>query len=80
MANKYGVFLPCRTFFAAGLYGRAILVLLLQLSLIFWPIAIRLARNFNEARGVQNLLNEFSYRYHVLEGYRGTPAKRFRRL
>ena len=80
MAHEDRVFRPYRTFLAAGLWGRAILVLLLQLSLIFWPLAVRMARNFSDARGVQNLLNEFSHDYYVPGDYRDAPVKRFRQL
>jgi len=70
--------MPFRVFFEAGLIGQGILVLLLQLSLVFWPLAVRRARHFQECAGVQRLLDAFSQSHHARSGPYAEPVKRFR--
>ncbi len=48
-------------------------MLLLQLTLVFWPLAIKMARNFDEARNVQAFLDTLAARYPAAPG-----PKRFR--
>jgi hypothetical protein len=63
MAANTHKLLPFRRFFAAGMYGRGALVLLLQMSLVFWPLALRMARQHEEARGVQKVLDQLAAKY-----------------
>ena len=63
MMTRADRLLPFERFFAAGLYWRGSWVLLLQLSLVFWPLAIRMARQYEEARGVQKYLDQLAAQY-----------------
>jgi hypothetical protein len=63
MTKQTRMFRPFERFFATGRYGRGALVLLLQISVVFWPLAIKMARQYEEARGVQKFLDELSARY-----------------
>jgi hypothetical protein len=76
MTTRADRLLPFERFFAAGFYGRGALVLLLQLSLVFWPLAIRMARQFEEARGVQKFLDQLAAQYSS-PGAVNLTAKRF---
>jgi hypothetical protein len=78
MSNWSQTYLPCAAFFRAGRFLPGVGVLLMQLSLVFWPAAIRMARGMNEQSGVERLLAELSERHRLpLDPY-GKPAKRFR--
>jgi hypothetical protein len=70
--------LPCVAFFRAGRVVPGIGVLLLQLSLIFWPVANRMARELNERSGVERLLAELSERHRPPADHYAKPKKRFR--
>jgi len=72
---KVNVFCPFATFFSAGETRLGLTVLFMQLSLVLWPAAVRRARAFAEARGVQRMLDEFSQAHHKPEE---APTKRFR--
>jgi hypothetical protein len=78
MYFKVNPLLPCVTFFAAGRPLSGLLNLAMQLSILFWPAAIASARRFNEARGIERLLNIFSTAYEVQPrktfGRAGLPA------
>jgi len=63
MINRARMLRPYGSFFAAGQYGRGSWVMVLQLTLVFWPLAVKMARNFDEARSVQEFLDTLSARY-----------------
>jgi len=72
---KVNVFCPFLTFFSAGEARLGLTVLFMQLSFVLWPAAVRQAREFARARGMQQMLDELSLTYS-----RGDlpPNKRFR--
>jgi hypothetical protein len=72
---KVNVFFPFLTFFSAGEVRLGVTMLLMQLSLVLWPEAVRRARDFAQARGMQRMLDEFSQAYGRDET---PPNKRFR--
>ncbi len=78
MSDWSQTYLPCAVFFRAGRVFSGIGVLLLQLSLVFWPVASRMARGMNEQSGVERLLAELSERHRLPADPYGKPAKRFR--
>ncbi|OYV32812.1 MAG: hypothetical protein B7Z80_25855, partial [Rhodospirillales bacterium 20-64-7] len=63
---------------AEGQALRAAGLLLLQASLVFWPLAIRMARQQEEARSVQKMLDDLSYHHEGHARLPRFPAKRFR--
>jgi len=77
MALKSSDLVPCVSFFSAGYIGRGILALIMQLSLVFWPVAARWARALNSRAQVNRLLAHFA-ETHRLDPY-AQPAKKFRR-
>lgn len=79
MARKSSIWQPYRGFFEAGRIGTGFLVLLMQLSLVFWPLAIRLSRQLDEERNVQHMLNAIAQDYPV-GPERMSSKKRFRHV
>jgi hypothetical protein len=77
MGLKSSDLLPCASFFAVGRIGRGIVTLVMQLSLIFWPVAASWARELNSRTEVNRMLAQFS-EAHRVDPY-GQPAKKFRR-
>ncbi len=75
MADEISILFPSKSFFAAGQYAQAAALVLLQLTIVLWPVSVRLARNHAEARGAQRLLDDMSRRY-AATGNRA--MKRFR--
>ena len=53
---KLSQILPCASFFSEGRLLLGFIVLLMQLSLVLWPAAIRLSRRTSERSGVEKLL------------------------
>jgi hypothetical protein len=71
-------FFPCATFFGEGRTAMGVLVLLLQATLVFWPLAARLARRETERTGIEELLNELSEANRKPEDAYRYADKRFR--
>jgi hypothetical protein len=69
---------PFTTPLAEGQALRAGGLFLLQLSLVFWPLAVRIARRQAEARNVQMMLDDLSMRHEAQASLPALPAKRFR--
>jgi hypothetical protein len=69
------IFWPCRIFFEAGKARTGLVVLMLQASLIGWPLAVRMARRFMKPREVTAMLDAFSRRYAQRQNL---PMKAFR--
>ncbi len=63
MRLRKNALLPCMPFFAAGRAASGVLNLLLQCSILFWPLAIYQAHRFTEQQGALLLLREFSAIY-----------------
>jgi len=81
MRSKVNFLLPCATFFAAGRGFAGAGLLLMQASIILWPVAYRMARQLNEANAVDMKLNELSSTYKLPNHVRfATPSKRFRQV
>jgi len=80
MSLKLSSLFPCVSFFSKGRLVTASLVLLMQLSIILWPIAVRWARTLNERHGVEKLLAELSETHRVPSDPYAAPTKRFRQL
>ncbi len=76
MAQKISIWQPHRRFFEAGQHGNGVLVIILQFSLIFWPLAIKMARRFEEDLRVQDMLNSFAQANQ--DRFPLRPSKRFR--
>jgi hypothetical protein len=77
MLPKSFLLLPCAFFFNQGQYRLGMMALLMQLSLVMWPAAVRLVRSEKQRNGMQRLLAEFSD-LHMADPYARTP-KTFRR-
>jgi hypothetical protein len=80
MNSQVSTYFPCAVFFRSGRTGLGIAVLLLQATLVFWPMASRLAREYREQSGMQVLLHEFSEKYGPPVELRGLRGKRFRQV
>ena len=78
MAARSKLSFPCMVFFAAGQTGTGVLTLLMQLSLVFWPTAAGMARQFVESSGRQQLLSELSARHRRSGDPYAGPVKKFR--
>ncbi len=79
MEQRRCIFCPFYVFFVKGRYWLGLGVLLLQVSLIFWPMAARIARRHVEAQSVQRVLNELSDAYKVPRDQNPFAKKRFGR-
>ncbi len=79
MPIKVNAMMPCVTFFSAGKPGAGLATLGMQASLVLWPMAYRMAREFNESSAVDEMLSQLSVTYqlpaHVVMD---RPSKRFR--
>ncbi len=78
MATRPNLLFPCATFFAAGQTGTGVLTLLMQLSLVLWPTAAGMARQFAEDSGRQRLLFELSERHRQTADPYAHAVKKFR--
>lgn len=70
--------LPCVTFFAAGRFLTGLLVTFLQLTVLLWPFASRMAREFNETREIERMLKEISHSYKIPDHQWVSSRRRFR--
>lgn len=69
-------FLPCAVFFANGRAFGGAVTLLMQATIVFWPIASRWAVQLEERKGIETLLDELSEADGVVEGmFHGPVAK-----
>jgi len=53
-------FLPCAVFFANGRTVSGVVALLMQATLVLWPVASRWAFQDEERKGIEALLDELS--------------------
>jgi hypothetical protein len=71
---------PCVALFADGRPVAGMIALLLQASLVFWPVAARWAYVSHERTGIERLLSELSETNRLtVDPYAPTP-KKFRQL
>jgi hypothetical protein len=75
---KSEILLPCASFFSNGQLWFGVVALAMQLSVVYWPAAVRWAWRAQEQSGVEQLLAEFSTAYHVPADPYAAPAKTFR--
>jgi hypothetical protein len=66
--------LPCAVFFAEGETFKGVGALLLQLTLVFWPLAAQWASQSRQHTGVDKMLAELSLA-HQRDPYAHTPKK-----
>ncbi len=78
--SKLGKMFPCVSLYADGHPVAALFALLMQATIILWPVAARWAHVSNERLGIERLLAELSDTHHLsVPPYGGTP-KKFRQL
>ena len=80
MRYQVNALLPCLTFFVAGRVMSGLLVLLMQASLVLWPLAIRMAHQLNESSAIDRILNELSAAYKLPAESHHLARKRLRTL
>ena len=69
-------FLPCAVFFANGRAAGGVVALLMQASIVFWPVASRWAFQLKERRSVEALLDDLSDEGGFVESlFHGPVAK-----
>lgn len=56
MRAKVNVFLPCATFFSAGRMADGLVNLLMQATLVCWPLAAHRAARFRARQNVSRIL------------------------
>jgi hypothetical protein len=74
---KYVAWLPCRLFFAAGRPKLGVIALLMQLSLVLWPLASDWARQFARDSDLEKRLDELVRDYRLPADHPHLPKKRF---
>jgi hypothetical protein len=79
MSNNMDVWFPCGSFFAAGRYGAGFIALMLQLSLILWPLAIKWARGQHEQTQIERMLTALSEAHRPPVDPYARPLKTFRK-
>lgn len=77
---KLAKFFPCAAFFAEGRPVSGLFALLLQATLIFWPVAARWAYLSHERSGIEKLLAELSETSRLTLDPYGSVPKKFRQL
>ncbi len=77
--NRRQVF-PCAVFFAEGQPLKGLVALLMQISLILWPLASHWAGRTAEHSGVERLLAELSRTHRPPADPYAPPAKKFRHV
>jgi hypothetical protein len=65
-------------FFASGRTMAGVAALLMQLTLVLWPVATRWARRVHEVSAREQLLAELSSRHYVPVDPYARPSKKFR--
>ena len=78
--TKMGKIFPCVALFADGRPVAGAIAVLLQASLIFWPVAARWAYVSNERTGIERLLTELSDTHRLSVDPYGKTPKKFRQL
>jgi len=76
MDKKSNALLPCSAFFARGQVSMGIITLLMQLSIVLWPVASRWASKTTKSSGLERMLAELSETHKLPIGH-FQPKKRF---
>ncbi|WP_298282775.1 hypothetical protein [Acidocella sp.] len=72
---------PCAKFFADGRTGAGLVALLMQATIVLWPLAARWAAQAHERLRIERLLDELSEsNLPAVDPYASAPRKKFRQL
>ncbi len=71
---------PCAAFFAEGRSIAGVVALLMQFTVVLWPVASRWAERAGERSGVERLLAELSEAHRLPHDPYAMPSKKFRQL
>ena len=71
---------PCATFFADGRPFSGVTALLMQATVVLWPVAARWAHESIERTGIERLLNELSETNRSPSDPYRDVSKKFRQL
>ena len=77
---KLAKIFPCVALFAIGRPVAGFCALLLQATIVFWPVAARWAYVSHERSGIERLLSELSETNRLTVDPYGTTPKKFRQL
>jgi hypothetical protein len=77
---KMSQIFPCASFFSEGRLFLGLIVLLMQCTLVLWPVAAWLSKRTSESTGVERLLAELSETHRVTSDPYARPTKKFRQL
>lgn len=78
MHLRLDVWLPCASFFASGRMVLGLLALVMQMSLVLWPLASKWARGTVDQSNIERMLAELSEANRVPVDPYAQPLKRFR--
>jgi hypothetical protein len=78
MHLRSDVWLPCASFFSTGRVVLGLLALVMQVSLVFWPLATKWARGMVDQSNIERMLAELSEANRVPVDPYAQPMKRFR--
>jgi len=78
MNSSSALWFPAGRFFNDGRLLFGLILLVLQVTIIFWPLAISIARRQVNRLGVERLLAELSDAYRPASAA-GAPGKSFRK-
>lgn len=77
---KLAKIFPCVALFADGRPVAGVFAMLMQATLVFWPVAVRWAYVSHERTGIERLLSELSETNRLsIDQYSSAP-KKFRQL
>ncbi len=77
---KLAKIFPCAVFFAEGRPVAGVVALLLQATLVLWPVAARWAFISQERSGIERLLGELSETNRLAVDPYGAVPKKFRQF
>ena len=77
---KLSQIFPCASFFHERRIFLGVVALLMQLSLVLWPAASRLARASDKHSGMEKMLAELSEANRTPADPYSRPTKKFRQL
>jgi hypothetical protein len=69
MAIKSSALFPCGVFFARGQVGMGIVTLLMQITIVLWPVAASMAGKTSSAENVDSVLAQLSETHKVPMGH-----------
>jgi hypothetical protein len=78
MNSSSALWFPAGRFFSDGRLTFAMILVMLQATIIFWPLAVSMARRHIERLGVERLLAELADTHRPISGVE-LPTKSFRK-